>query len=310
MRVRAAAAALSAAALFTGATGAAPPRRPNLEGIWNGATLTPLQRPDGFRDRARFTPAEAAEYLRTSPERIARRLPTDTDRLTQADLDTASIEIESFSLDGLRTSLIVDPPDGMLPALVPAARARIASRPKRSFDDPETMSVGERCLVAMFGLGGSSASPPMLPSEVLPWFYQIVQTDDSVLIFTEWIHDARVVRINGAHPPPSIRKWLGDSIGRYEGDTLVVDTTNFRSETHNVDSSPLMHVVERFTRMDAKTLRYRVTVEDPDTWAAAWTAEWPFHASGARLFAAECHEGNYAIENFMRGARAEERRGR
>jgi hypothetical protein len=150
----------------------------------------------------------------------------------------------------------------------------------------------------------------MVPSEVLPAYYLIVQTDSYVMIFTEWVHDARVIRINGTHTSPTIRKWLGDSIGHYERDTLVVDTTNFRRETHNLDSGERLHVSERFTRVDAGTLRYRVTVDDPGTWATAWTAEWPFRASSARLLPAECHEGNYAIENFLRGARAEERRGR
>ncbi|HJZ72054.1 MAG TPA: hypothetical protein VKE51_09940, partial [Vicinamibacterales bacterium] len=132
--------------------------------------------------------------------------------------------------------------------------------------------------------------------------------DTHVLIFTEWVHDARIVRLNGTHLAPAFRSWLGDSIGHYEGQTLVVDTTNFRRDTHNLDSGERLHVVERFTRVDAKTLRYRVTVEDPDTWATPWTAEWPFRASDAALFSVECHEGNYAIENFLRGARAAERR--
>jgi hypothetical protein len=301
-------AAIAAIALFGMAAQARRPPRPDLEGIWNGATLTPLQRPAAFRDRATFTKEEAAEYVRATPDRARARLATESDRLIQSDLDSVSVEVEAFALDGLRTSLIVDPPDGTLPALVPAARARVAARPKRTFEDPEVFSPGERCIVALFGLGGSAASPPMTPSEVLPWFYSIVQTDSTVLIFTEWIHDARIVRMNGAHLPSSIRSWLGDSIGRYEDDTLVVDTTNFRPETHQLDSSERMHVVERFTRVDKKTLRYRVTVEDPDTWATPWTAEWSFRASeDAKLLAAECHEGNYAIEHFLRGARAQEK---
>jgi hypothetical protein len=160
----------------------------------------------------------------------------------------------------------------------------------------------------MFGLGGSTASPPMVPSEVAAAYYQIVQTDAYVLIFTEWIHDARIIRINGRHPSPALKRWLGDSIGHYEGATLVVDTTNFRADTHNLDSGERLHVVERFTRVDPKTLRYRVTVNDPDTWATPWTAEWRFSATEARIFGIECHEGNYAIENFLRGARAQERR--
>jgi hypothetical protein len=114
--------------------------------------------------------------------------------------------------------------------------------------------------------------------------------------------------MNDKHVAPGIRKWLGDSIGRYEGGSLVVDTTNFRADSHNLDSGERLHVVERFTRIDDKTLLYRVTVDDPDTWATAWTAEWPFKASETQMYGVECHEGNYAIENFLRGARAEERR--
>jgi hypothetical protein len=282
--------------------------RPNLEGTWNAATLTPLQRPAEFKDRSAFTLEEAAEYVRTAPDRARSRLPSAADRLTQADVDDSFVESEAYKLDGLRTSLIVDPADGMLPPLLPAAKARIAARPKRSFEDPEGFSMSERCLLGNFGLGGSMASPPMIPSEVIPGYYQIIQTDAYVLIFTEWIHDARIVRLNGTHTPSSLKKWLGDSIGHYEGSTLVVDTINFRPETHNLDSGERLHVVERFSRIDDKTLRLRVTVHDPDTWATPWTAEWPFRASNAPLYGVDCHEGNYAIESFLRGARAEEQR--
>jgi hypothetical protein len=284
--------------------------RPDLQGTWNGSTLTPLQRPPEFRDKTAFTPEEAAEYVRKRPDRVRERLPTESDRLTQVDIDDTYVEVEALPMDGLRTSLIVDPADGMLPLLLPAARARMEARPKRSFDDPEVLGLAERCLLGNFGAGGSLASPPMVPSEVIPSFYQIVQTDAYVMIFSEWVHDARIVRINGVHPPPAIRNWLGDSIGRYEGNTLVVDSTNFRRDTRNLNSAERLHVVERFTRVDAKTLRYRVTVDDPDTWATAWTAEWPFKAIDTPLYGVDCHEGNYAIENFLRGARAEERRAR
>ncbi len=285
------------------------PFPPDLQGTWNGSTRTPLQRPAAFRDRAAFTPEEAAEYLRGTEDRVRSRLPSLADRQMQIDIGDAFVEVEQMPLDGLRTSLIIDPPDGMLPPLLPAATARISERPKRTFEDPETFGLAERCLLGNFGAsGGSAASPPMLPSQVIPSFYRIVQTDTHVLIFTEWVHDARVIRLNGVHRPATIRSWLGDSIGHYDGSTLVVDTTNFRRDTHNLDSGERLHVVERFTRVDAKTLRYRVTVDDPDTWATAWTAEWPFRASAAAPFSVECHEGNYAIENFLRGARAEERR--
>lgn len=287
---------------------ARPTPRPDLEGIWNGSTLTPLQRPAEFRDRATFTPAEAEAYLRGTVDRIAKRLPGDDDRATQIDIDDTFAEREAMSLDRLRTSLIVDPPNGILPPLVPAARARMAARPKRSMDNPETLGLGERCLMGNFGLGGSLASPPLVPSEVIPGFYQIVQSDAYVVIFTEWIHDARIVRLNATHLPPTVTKWVGDSIGRYDGDALVIDTTNFRRETHNLDSGERLHVVERFRRIDRGTLMYRVTVDDPETWTTSWTAEWPFHAVDLKLFAAECHEGNYSMENMLRGARAEERR--
>ena len=301
-------ATLAIAATVAPVDGAGRARRcPALEGTWNGSTMTPFQRPPEFRDRAAFTSQEAAEYVAGAVGRLTRRLLTDDDRATQADLDNTAVEREWMPLDRLRTSLIVDPPDGMLPPLVPAARGRVAARPKRSLDDPETLSLSERCLSANFGLGGSLASPPLLPSEVIPGFYQIVQTDRSVVIFSEWIHDARIVRLNAAHLPATVRNWLGDSIGSYEGDTLVVDTTNFRRDTHSLDSGERLHVVERFTRVDAKTLMYRVTVDDPDTWQTAWTAEWPFRAVDLRLFSVECHEGNYSMENMLRGARAAER---
>jgi hypothetical protein len=304
--------ALSIATLLAGSRGVFAHRRaaPALEGTWNGSTRTPLQRPHEFKERSAFTPEEAAEYLRSYSDRVAGRLPTSVDRQMQVDIDDTFVEVEYIPLDGLRTSLIVDPPDGRLPPLLPTAKARVADRPKRLFEDPETFGLAERCLLGNFGAGGSLASPPMVPSEVIPSFYRIVQTDTHVLIFTEWVHDARVIRLNGTHRPPAIRSWLGDSIGHYEGQTLVVDTTNFRRDTHNLDSGERLHVVERFTRIDANTLRYRVTVEDPDTWATPWTAEWPFKAIDVALFSVECHEGNYAIENFLRGARAEERRAR
>jgi hypothetical protein len=281
---------------------------PDLQGMWIGSTLTPLQRPPEFKDKAALTPDEAAEYTRTMPERIRSRFPTEADRLTQADVEDDYVETEVIALDGLRTSLIVDPANGMLPPLLPAVQARIAARPKRNYEDPEVFGLAERCLLGNFGLGGSAASPPMVPSVVAAFYYQIVQNDDYVMILAEWVHDARIIRMNGTHPPSSVRKWLGDSIGHWEGSTLVVDTTNFRPDTHNLDSGERLHVVERFTKIDANTMKYRVTVADPDTWSTPWTAEWPFKATDKKIFEMACHEGNYAIENFLRGARAEEQR--
>jgi len=269
--------------------------------------MTPLQRPDGFKDKSAFTPEEAADWVKHAPDRIASRLPSDDDRLFQADADATYVEFEAMPLDGYRTSLIVDPPDGMLPPLLPQARTRIAARPKRTFEDPETLTLTERCLVGNPPIGGSAASPPLLPGLAFANYFQIVQTDNRVMIFSEMFHDVRIIRMNGVHLPSTIKQWLGDSIGRWDGSTLVVDTTNLRADTHNADSSDRLHVVERFTRVDQNTLRYRVTVDDPETWARPWTAEWPFRASNNRVFESACHEGNYAIENALRGARFEER---
>ncbi len=285
-----------------------PPPHPDLQGTWNGGTMTPLERPPEFKDKAFFTAEEADEYVRTAPERLKSRLPTDDDRLMQVDVDDTYVEREAMPFDRMRTSLIVEPSNGMLPPLLPAAQARLAARPKRSFDDPEVLGLAERCLLGNFGIGGSMASPPMVPSPVFPGVYQIVQTDAYVLISAEWVHDARVIRMNSRHNSAAVRNWLGDSIGYWDGGTLVVDTTNFRREVHNLNSGERLHVVERFTRVDARTLRYRVTVDDPDTWATPWTAEWSFKSTEARVFPGECHEGNYAVENFLRGARAEEAR--
>jgi hypothetical protein len=126
------------------------------------------------------------------------------------------------------------------------------------------------------------------------------------MILTEMVHDARVVRINSQHVPPAIRKWMGDSIGRWEGDTLVVDTTNFTDKTRYRGSTQNLHIVERFTRVDAKTLLYRFTVEDPDTWAAPWTGEYTWPETDALIYEYACHEANYAMGNILRGARLKE----
>ena len=244
---------LTAASLAGGGTVVAQrPAFPDLQGTWNGSTMTPLQRPPEFKDRPAFTPEEAEEYVRTSADRVRSRLPSSVDRQMQVDIDADSVEVEKMPLIGLRTSLIVDPPDGILPPLLPVAQARIAEKPKRSFEDPETFGLAERCLLGNFGAsGGSAASPPMLPSVSIPSFYRIVQNDTHVLIFTEWVHDARIVRLNGTHLPPTIRRWLGDSIGHYEGQTLVVDTTNFRRDTRNLGSSERLHGVQWRTRLQA-----------------------------------------------------------
>ena len=153
---------------------------------------------------------------------------------------------------------------------------------------------------------GSTSGPPVLPNYFYNNLHQIVQTADTVLILTEMVHDARIVRMNAEHLPPSIRKWMGDSVGRWDGDTLVVDTTNFTDKTRFRGSTQNLHIVERFTRADAHNLVYRFTIEDPDTWTRPWTGEYTWPATDELLYEYACHEGNYALGNILRGARLKE----
>jgi hypothetical protein len=171
-------------------------------------------------------------------------------------------------------------------------------------DGPERRSLSERCLL---GTGGTSGTP------ILPYFYnnlhQIVQTADQLVIFSEMVHDARVVRIGGQHPAPSVRKWLGDSIASWDGDTLVIDTTNFADDGSLRPAGAALHVTERLSRIDARTLRYRFTVEDSSTWTTSWSGEYLWPATSDRIFEYACHEGNHALEHILRGARAAEKMG-
>ena len=276
--------------------------RPDLQGFWTNGTITPLQRPADFTAKPVLTEADAAEYERTWLEQFRKNFPPED--LQAPDLDYTYMDRMTV-VAGRRTSLIVDPPDGKLPALLPAAKARAEARPKVSKEDPELLGLDERCLLAA-AFGSSNATPPMVPNPFGRNIYQIVQTADHVMIYTEQVHDARIVRIGGRHPPPPVQLWLGDSIGHWEGDTLVVDTTNFNEKTHFRNSGLRLHVVERFTRTGPMTLRYQVTAEDPETWARSWTAEIPFTATRERMFEYACHEANYSMENTLRGARAEE----
>jgi hypothetical protein len=279
--------------------------RPDLQGVWTNGTLTPLTRPTELANRFSMTETEAAEFERTGFERTMRTVP-ELDRMTAGDLDEVYLDTANLKVvPDRRTSLIVDPPNGMMPPQLPAARQRNAAR-KLSYDDPESRTLDERCL-ASFVFGGSSAAPPLVPNPVIQDLYRIVQTPQSVMIVTELVHDVRTIRIGGQHLPPGIRRWLGDSIGRWEGATLVVDTTNFTDKTRFRGSGERLHVVERFTRTSADTMHYRVTVEDPDTWAVPWTAEVPFRTSDQPIYEYACHEGNYAMENSLRGMRAKER---
>jgi hypothetical protein len=217
-----------------------------------------------------------------------------------------------------RTSIIVDPPNGRIPGLASGARQRNAARTVQTtsdqqegndpglegagaYDDPERRPLGERCLLGF----GSTSGPPALPV-LYNNLHQIVQTKDWVMILNEMNHDARIVRLNSEHLPASIRKWNGDSIGRWDGDTLVVETTNFTDKTRFRGSSENLKVTERFSRLDGKNLLYRFTVEDGSTWPQPWTGEYTWPATDDHLYEYACHEGNYALGNILRGARQRE----
>jgi len=285
------------------------PHHPDLQGLWTNGTVTPLTRPAAFKDKAVFTAEEAAEWEKGALQRFIAVVPPE-DAAMGSDLNDIYLDTRSLKVvPDRRTSLIVDPPDGRLPEPLPQVKTRADARPKRSYDDPETVSLDERCLMGTMA-GSSQLAPPMVPNVLAQNYYQIVQTEHAVLIYTEVVHDARVIRIGGTHPPAAIQKWLGDSIGHWEGDTLVVDTTNYTPKTHFVGSSEKMHVVERFAKVDAQTIKYTATVDDPETWPRPWTMELPFRTTKERIYEYACHEGNRAIENFLRGARAEEKRNR
>ena len=285
---------------------------PDLQGVWTNATLTPLERPASFHGKLAVTDAEAAVFERAQHDELSsgdgksdsdfhRRAGSgETGGYNALFIDRGN---ELARVDGQkRTSLVVDPPDGRVPPLTPEARARMQSGFRRmSTDSAKNRPLSERCLLSF----GSSSGPPMLPV-LYNNNYQIVQTRDTIMILVEMVHDARIVRMNAQHDPANIRKWLGDSVGRWEGDTLVVDTVNFNEEVSFRGSSKNLHVIERFQRVDKNTILYRATIEDPTTFSKSWTIEYPFNASDGRVFEYACHEGNYAIVDILGGARKEE----
>jgi hypothetical protein len=291
-----------------------PPRtpdgQPDLQGIWSNATITPLERPDDLAGKPVLTEKEAAQYEKD----VVRR--TNVDRRegilgTEADVARAYNQFwydrGTKTVGTRRTSLIVDPPDGKVPPLTPEAQKRVAdrdSRRARPAEGPEDRSLSERCIL------WQTAGPPMLPSGYNN-NYQIVQSRGYVTIFNEMIHDTRIIPLDGRpHLPPNIRLWMGDSRGHWEGDTLVIDTTNFTDKTAFRGASEKMHLVERFTRVDPDTLLYSFTVDDPSSFARPWTAEIPSVRAQGSIFEYACHEGNYGMAGLLRGARAQESKGR
>jgi len=319
---------------------------PDFQGMYDVATMTPVDRPAGVKSLT-LTKEEAAvlELYETERQKV-NDAPLSGDRGAppvggETTTGKSYLELlerfgggtvggynnfwlaggtQLITIDGQkRSSLVMDPPDGKVPPATAAARKRnaafaaggavapdageaAAAGPPGAFDGPELRPLSERCLLGF----GSTSGPPTLPNYFYNNLKQIVQTKDTVLILNEMVHDARVVRLNAQHLPPTIRKWMGDSIGHFEGDTLVVDTTNFTSKTQFRGSGDQLHVVERFTRADPKTLLYRFTVDDPETWDRSWTGEYPWRATEEKLYEYACHEGNYSLGGMLRGARQKE----
>ena len=240
--------------------------RPDLQGIWTNATLTPLERPPELAGKEFFTPAEAAEYEKQGRERNnADRRDSNAEADLAVGYNAIWWERGTHIVSTGRTSLVVDPPDGKIPPLTPDAQKRAAARLDmrrlHPADGPENGSLADRCIVR------GTAGPPMLPAGYNN-YYQILQTPEHVVILIEMIHDARIVSLDGRpHLAKKIRQWLGDSRGRWEGKTLVVETTNFTDQTNFRGSGENLRVVERFTRVDEGTLLYQFTVDDPQSFA-------------------------------------------
>jgi hypothetical protein len=282
---------------------------PDFQGVWTNATLTPMDRPKEFDGKATATDAEARAY--EQKDLSSNDIDRDDAPILKAINGSNAVAgynnlfidrgSEFARVDGVkRTSLIVDPPDGHAPPLTDEAKKRMAAmmRGYDRYDSVKTRPIAERCIVGF----GSTSGPPMIPA-LYNSNYQIVQTRDAVMILVEMVHDVRMIRLNGTHKPASVRQWLGDSIGHWEGDTLVVDTTNFTDQTAFRGSTENLHVIERFKRVDKNTMLYRAIIDDPSTWTKPWTMEYPFVASAGPVYEYACHEGNYAMPDILGGAR-------
>jgi hypothetical protein len=273
--------------------------QPDLQGYWTNATFTPLERPAEFAGKEFFTAEEAAAYEK---QRIDAFLGQPADNIHY---DDAIWQTETYrkGVSGLRTSLITDPRDGRIPPLTPEGQRRAAERARRRgnpADAAENRTLLERCLT------WGADIPPLLPA-VYYANLQIIQSPGYVVVMTETIHSARIIPLDGRpHLGPTLRQWIGDSRGHWEGNTLVVDTVNYTDKTAFRGSGEKLHVTERFTRVDADTIRYEFTADDPTTWTRSWSAEIPMRRMQGPLYEYACTEGNYGLENILRGARVED----
>jgi len=288
----------------------APDGHPDLSGVWSNATIIPLERPRDLEGKSTFTEAEYDEYASNVFQR------SDRDRPNQTGVGTYNgfwWDQNQKLTHNRNTSLIIDPPNGRVPPLTPSA-AKIA-QDERAYsrahpaDGPEDRPLIERCL------DFPTAGPPMLPSFFngtpygpLETNYEIVQAHDFIVIYIDHNHERRVIPLDGRqHLPSTVRQWFGDPRGHWEGDTLVVDSTNFTKKTKFRGADENLHLIERFRRTGPDELMYTFTVDDPTAFTKQWTGQYPFRASQDQMFEYACHEGNYGLANVLSAARAAEK---
>jgi hypothetical protein len=283
---------------------------PDLQGIWTNATITRMERLPQFNGKLNLTDEEAAAFEKTDHQESEEAPGKDGVTLGGVKFSGANAGYNVLFIDRgnqlarvdgkKRSSLIIDPEDGRMPARVAGGAGRFGrggGRAPGGSANVKNHPISERCILGF----GSTSGPPMMPV-LYNNNYQIVQTKAAVMILVEMIHDVRVVRIGGTHKPPEVRQWLGDSIGHWEGDTLVVDTTNFSDQAGFYGANVNLHVIERFQRVDQNTILYRVTLDDPTVWTKPWTMEYPFVAAEGPVYEYACHEGNYAMDDILGGS--------
>ena len=294
-----------------------PPRtpdgKPDLTGTFTFATITPLQRPDALKDKEVLTPEEATQFEKTENDRLNRDLYDPEKGMPSAGYPgRAQGGVLSYNdfwyergdklTEDRRSSLIYDQPDGRIPFSAETRQRQVARAQRTNagiFDDPEDLSLVDRCIL------GFNSGPPM-NSGTYNNNLDIVQTPKYVVIHNEMVHDARIIPTDG-RPHGTIPRWTGDSVGHWEGDTLVVETINFRRETSLQGSTANTKVVERFTRVGPDTIDYRYTITDPTAYTRPWSAAMPLRRIDERLFEYACHEANYGMEDVLRGARYREK---
>ena len=284
-----------------------PDGQPDLQGFWTNSTYVPLERAQGVTKEF-YTPEEAQAAIKAAADREAEQTEPGTTADVHYDFSQFGLDrSQSKFTSSLRTSLIIDPPDGKIPPVNAQGQKRAAERAAArkaaggQYDSVQNMPIGSRCII----MGGSG--PPMMNAGYNA-NYQIVQAPGYVMILTEMIHDARIIPVdNRSQASQGVRQWTGLSRGRWEGNTLVVETTNFNGKNPFRGASENLKVTERFTRVADDAIDYKFTVEDPTTWDKAWTAEAPLAKTEGPIFEFACHETNYGISNILAGARAEEK---